>query len=570
MGKVQMLAALGVILAVLTPRQAAPTLAQIPPTIPCNGQALATPMAGQYTGMWQSSADYHFNAAFNTFHEDVEIPLTITGTLNLNVTDNGQVTGTASGQVNAPVMENGKKDPTSSGTGTFSGPVTGLISGGSAVLLMQHPGISMEWGLFGGGNNGRIERPITMPDYQLPVSGMDCISGHGTVSEQGFPTQWLVPDGALNDAPIAVPGVGTATGNWQIENQQSATFHQLSQQVDEFIAAANALLNAPPTTLTPASVQATISRPWQSLVAAIQQHPDLAPCLLERLGAWEQTAVPLLFHQIHVLAASSDLSSLRAGADLLRLVGPLNTCGIQDSASSSLLGGERTLLDRAIAARDWPTMALGARELSLDGGAADLSAELQTDLHAVITGAAAGGVLDAGRVAYALGDESDASLALQRAGVHFYRLDSVPWKASKPSKKSHAKKKTHAKRTHKKANKKKHQSAPKPTPTPTAAPRTVGQRLMTGLGAMHLHLDGGKASWQSVSGADSYVVLVTGSNGLAWSWAGAGSAVSYGNAALGGSNPSWPGTLPTGATWSVLAVDGQGRIIAAALRVPES
>src|SRR5437588_11829668 len=94
--------------------------------LPCSTQPTASPMQGHYTGPWHSDGDYHFL----TMGYDVELKVIIDGTLDLTVTPDGHVTGTATGTVNAPVYDFGQQD-VSSRTGTISGSVTGVLTDGS-------------------------------------------------------------------------------------------------------------------------------------------------------------------------------------------------------------------------------------------------------------------------------------------------------------------------------------------------------------------------------------------------------------------------------------------------------
>jgi hypothetical protein len=58
---------------------------------------------------------------------------------------------------------------------------------------------------------------------------------------------------------------------------------------------------------------------------------------------------------------------------------------------------------------------------------------------------------------------------------------------------------------------------------------------------------------------------------MLWSWSGTGTSVQYGDTALAGTSgwgdDAWPVGVSSGSTWSVLALDGSGRIIGLALRL---
>src|SRR5947209_6503816 len=181
MGKVASLCAMVLlVLDVIAPERTIHVAQAQNAPLPCTAQTTVAPMQGHYTGPWHSDGDYHFI----TMGYDVELKVTIDGTLDLTVSSDGHVTGTATGKVDAPVYHGGQKD-VSSGYGTISGSITGVLTGGSALVL-SHPTIDMHWGTFVGGGY-TVERFISMPDYQLSGPSGDCVSASGTIAEDGFP-----------------------------------------------------------------------------------------------------------------------------------------------------------------------------------------------------------------------------------------------------------------------------------------------------------------------------------------------------------------------------------------------
>lgn len=551
------LAAVVVALAgVLAPRGPAPVRAQTPSG--CNGQVSASAMPGRYTGAWQTTGQYHFYV-FNT---DVTVGLTITGTLDLQLDPGGAITGVARGDVQAPVTRDGRQD-VSSGTGTISGTISGTVTATGGALTLSQPVIDMRWGTFLQGYT--VERYIQMPDFTFTLSGQDCVRLNGAIAENGFPVQTLVADGTPNITQA--PGVGGSSGTWNLQNTDTATFDALSAQIDAFIATANATLASP--SAGSDAVQSQVVAPLAALLARINAHPDIAGCLMERLAAWQATVTPGLLRRADELAARGDLASERQAGDLVRAVRTIaGGCAVAGTETVDAIDASLgTSLDGAIAAGRWGEAALTIREMLLtrpDGGPA-LATRIAGDLRALIAGATTStGLHDAARMAYALGDDAD-------AGAAYRRILSMPGlvaHATKPAR--HGKKKHHRKRVPK----------PKPTvtPTPTAPPPTLSEvlaediRPMTATGMVAA---APAFTWQSIPGAQRYLVAVTAdgaTSSVLWTWAGAGTSVRYGDSALDGvpgSTPAWP-LSAAGATWhwSVLALDGQGRIIGAALRLP--
>ncbi|MDQ2743741.1 MAG: hypothetical protein M3Z66_15805, partial [Chloroflexota bacterium] len=242
----------------------------VTPSLSCSGESAPYPMAGHYTGPWHSDGEYHF-AVFNT---DLDLKITIDGTLDAAVDASGRLTGTVSGTVDAPITHDGGKD-VSSGSGTISGQLSGVFSPGGALMVLSHPVIDMHWGTFVGGGY-TVERFITMPDFQFPVSQSDCISSRGSIAETDFPVMNVTSDGT--GGLVQAPGLGAATGRWQLSSDATGRFQSWSQQIDAFTSGANALLAGPP--LSVAAFQQQIENPLQTLVTEIRLQPDVARCLL--------------------------------------------------------------------------------------------------------------------------------------------------------------------------------------------------------------------------------------------------------------------------------------------------
>src|SRR5690242_14302077 len=175
----------------------------------------------------------------------------------------------------------------------------------------------MHWGTFVGGGY-TVERFITMPNYQLTGPVGDCISASGSIQENGFPVQTIIADGAGQMAQV--PGVGSAAGTWQIASSASSTFQELSARVDSFIGTANAVLAGG--SLTPAEVNAQVVQPLHELEAAISAHPGVSRCLLERLGAWERSAVTSLVARASA-STSGGPAQFRSQGDLMRVIASL-------------------------------------------------------------------------------------------------------------------------------------------------------------------------------------------------------------------------------------------------------
>lgn len=535
---------------------------QAGPPVPCNGQPVASPSPGHYTGSLRSDGDYHFSA-FNT---DIDLKITINGTVDGMVGVDGQFSGTVTGNVDAPIFHDGRQD-VSSGIGTMSGTVTGTLAGSGVALTLAHPVIDMHWGTFGG---HAIERFITMPDYQLPVTSMDCVSGKGTIVERDFPVQTIVPDG-VSANPVQVPGIGAAGGAWQLGSDRTEAFNGLSRQVDSFIERANKVLDDSSVTLTPSVVEEQIAGPLRTLEAVIEGEPDISRCLLERLGAWEVTAGPVLLNRAHDLIGMSDLLSLRRAADLVRsasLVSP--DCQVSDGVSAALLEEERQRLDRAIAVRAWSDAALWMREVLLVGGAAaqkPLQQQVDEDLRRLSESTNdARALLDVARLAYALGDDEVATAVVRRLVGH----RTVRWVRSERPVKHRKHKKNGALPPGVKPAK------PNATPIPTAAPKTLDQILASGVASLETATPAGSPPefrWGTTTGAARYVVLVTtsGATSPLWSWSGTETSARYGDTAIQGAadtaSDGWQLRLAeTGYRWSVIALDAGGRVVGLRLR----
>src|SRR5579884_1285014 len=490
-----------------------------PASIPsgCSGAVTTTPSPGLYTGTWHSDGDYHFDGQFQTFTMDVELKVTIDGTLNLTVGPNGQVSGTATGTVDAPVYREGVHD-ISSGTGTISGAVTGSLS--SSGLTLVAPTIDMQWGTF----EGTQERFITMPDYQLPVSGAGIVTDQGTIAENGFPVQNLVADGT--GEVTQAPGIGTASGTWQVTSDEQATFNQLSQEVSGFIASANGLLQSPGS-ITPGEIESQFTQPLATLQANIAAHPDLAPNLQSQIDAWEASALPTLYTAIRNDLAVGDLSTIRLAEDLLAATNELpNDCQISDGGDASAIHAALSkLLNQSASSGDWQSFALTARESLLAGTPSkSLAATIATSLAPLLSGTDSPATRVAGRIAYAFGDTHDAKTVAALI--------------------------------------------------PTKKTRKLGPHLLMGLPHLSVAPPTGTQptfSWQPVINAGAYIVTISDAAGLAWTWSGPQTSVTYGDTTLDGSpdnNRPWPSSLTVPYSLSILALNSQGQIIAARLHVP--
>jgi hypothetical protein len=535
-----------------TPRPTAVRAQQFSPSLGCNGQLSATPMQGHYTGTWQSDGDYHFTALFPSSSiapaktVDLEMKITITqGTLDISVDGSGNVTGTAKGQVDAPIYHDGAQD-ISSGIGSISGRVSGTFNSAGSLLTLVKPVIDMHWGTFGGGH--AVETYPQMPSYTFSVGSTDCVTAGGIISEQGFPDMNITSDGT--GQATHAPGIGVAGGTWQLSSDKAAKFHDLSSLVDTFIGQANAVL-ADPAALTPDIVNRSVVQPFKQLEDTIRQDPDVARCPLEKLGAWEASAVPPLFKQALDLVHGGTLPNLRQAHDLLQVATSLNSgCSApDDGANAALSDTETAVLDRDIASRSWPGVALMARELVLQQGSdgrQSIQDRINHDLHALLQSTTEpSAVLEIGRLSYALGDDSDTSLALKRLN----RGGIIAPSAGKGTR-------------------------PKATATPRR--KTIGQILTAGSVRVTVLAPVGTPptfSWQAVPGAEKYLVVVKAAQGtpFLWAWAGADTTVRYGDAALPGvqnTGVAWPVDIPSsGYRWSVIALDGQGRIAGLRLRL---
>ncbi|HEX6510142.1 MAG TPA: hypothetical protein VF221_21135 [Chloroflexota bacterium] len=568
MGKgLAVLAASAMLLAAsVSPRGIEVVRAQVLPSSSCSGVSNSVPMGGHYTGTWHSDGDYHF-AVFNT---DLDLKIVIDGTLDITVGPDGQVSGTAHGSVDAPIFHDGIHD-VSSGTGTISGLLHGVLTPTSSLLVLSAPVIAMQWGTFIAGGV-TVPRSITMPDYQLPVSGNDCVSSHGTISEQNFPTQYVVADGAGGLTQAA--GIGGATGTWNLTNDQTALFSQLSTQVDTFIANANTILAAGSQPVSLAAFDRTVVQPLRTLLTTIQQNPEVARCLLDRLGAWLTSVLPALYARAGALTASGDAGTLRQATDLVRLVRLLQTdCSASDNgALNAVATAQYNRLNRAIAGRQWADVATAARDvLLLTTDPSALQQHIAADFHTLVPGG-----LDAARVAYAMGDDADAASATstlspllrpnaKRVAVH----------RKKPRKK---KAKPSARPTARPTAAPTPRPTATPTPTATSRPPSLAEVLQSGVARLGARTTGGATpefSWTAVPGATRYAVFLVGRDGqmILWSWSGSALSAQYGDTTIpnvpGSENDLWPLSLPTGGyTWSVLALDTSGKIVALSLRNP--
>ncbi len=554
------------------------------PSLSCSGESAPYPMAGHYTGPWHSDGAYHFEV-FNT---DLDLKITIDGTLDAAVDASGRLTGTVSGTVYAPITHDGGKD-VSSGSGTISGQLSGVFSPGGAVMVLSHPLIDMHWGTFVGGGY-TVERFITMPDYQFPVSQSDCISSQGSIAETGFPVMNVTSDGT--GGLVQAPGLGAATGRWQLSSDAAGRFRSWSQQVDAFTSGANALLASAP--LSAAAFQQQIGTPLQALVSRIRLQPDVARCLLARLGAWEASALALLDRQAPD-ASSGDLTALRHAGDALRSAQLLNQdCQLGDNgALQRVIVATSDALDRAIVAQNWSDTALLLRESLLlqgNGGRTAIHQEVNSNLHATLNSSSdQTHELELARLAYALGDDADATSLYHRllpaAGAESYRSF-----VEHPRKPKKHKKKTPSRATATATTKPMPTATATPTPTATATPTptatatpmpapppTLQQVLDGSLPAMTAHVSPGAPAsfeWLSVPGAVHYVVTVTDTNDstLLWAWSGAATSATFGDTAIEGlsnsAGDSWPIALPqSDYAWSVLAFNGSGQIVGVQFRV---
>lgn len=539
----------------------------------CNSQAIASPMQGHYTGPWHSEADYHFKVHFDQFGAappsdwDLEMKIIIDGKLDISVAPNGTASGTATGSVDAPIYHNGVHD-ISSGIGTISGQVTGVLQGSGVGLVLAHPVIVMQWGTFGG---RAVSTSPVMPDYQFPVSSLDCISSQGSIVESGFPTVHITDDstGQLTQAP----GIGVASGTWQLTSDGASQFSSLSQRVTDFIGQAEAFLNDTSSEPTAALWNQKIVQPLKDLQSEIQQNPSVAKCLLERLQSWEGSALLTLTKRIQSLGSSQTISDLRSARTLI-LAGYVLAKDCGDSTTSwtdTLLSRERDLLDTSVAKRDWASAALLIREVELLQGnnvRQSLQSEINHDLHLLVSsGLSPASALDVGRMAYALGDDTDAAAAVKLVPSSGRSSDGTPpgFTLVKPGKNKKA-------RHHKPVK-------PKPKLKAKAPPKSLIKVLMSGSTRLHATALGSppRFSWDAVANASRYVVVVTPKNDprVLWTWSGLGRSATYGDTGIDGvpetASAGW--RVPIGGTgyyWAILALDSQGKIAGLALRVKGS
>lgn len=556
---------------ILVPRQTQGAHAQSLPAAPCSAGGAPSPMPGHYTGPWHSDGDYHF-AVFNT---DLDLKIFIDGTLDVTIRSDGSASGTVTGSVDAPIYHDGIHD-VSSGTGTITGVIAGRMdpSGG---LVLSHPVIAMLWGTFIAGGTYKVPRSITMPDYQFPPASAGCVSARGSISEQNFPTQFIVADGASGLTQAA--GVGSATGTWTLSSDKAALFSQLSAQVDAFISHSDSLLAPASAPLSLPAFKRQIVDPLHTLLATIDGNPDISRCLLDRIHAWEAALVPTQYAPVPSLVARQDLPSLRLAADFVRKALLLQAdCSVADGgAADRVAAAQEADLDNAVARRDWANSALLVREIELfDGSSTAVSARLANDLHtAAMASTPAHALLDLARVAYAAGDDADALTALQRGNPG----TTLSPRANPVGTKKHSKKA--AVKPRKKKRTRRAKATPRPTATatpaatPTPVPLSLRDALARGVVAVSARSSGGAIptfSWEAVSGARSYVVLVSLANDrtVLWSWSGDAAAARYGDVSLAGvagsGDDAWPLAASSAFTWSVLALNASGEIVGVSLR----
>ncbi|MDQ2745564.1 MAG: hypothetical protein M3Z66_25190, partial [Chloroflexota bacterium] len=333
---------------------------------------------------------------------------------------------------------------------------------------------------------------------------------------------------------------------------------QLSSQVDSLLGQGSALLTGP-SPLTYAQINAQLIQPLQQLESTIRGDATVARCLIDRIAAWEVATLPALFQRAS--ATPGDLNALRQSSDLLRGAHALNLdCALGDgNAGTAVQAAGDTLLDGAVNANDWAQTVLLWRELALlDGSGATASARITTDLHAQAPGTASMSLF---RAAYVLGDITDAQAlyqTLSAPGSHASEMQRHP--RHKHKRKRHP----HPKAT----------PAPSPTATPTPQLLTMVQLLSRGISHLDTQRVSGSPatfSWQSIPGATRYVLTVTNDSdgSLLWAWSGSATQSQYGDTLLDGQPASagdgWSLTLPaSGWHWSVLALDGQAKIVGGA------
>jgi hypothetical protein len=299
--------------------------------------------------------------------------------------------------------------------------------------------------------------------------------------------------------------------------------------------------------------------PLHDLEATISANPDVARCLLERLGAWERSAVTGLLARASS-ATPTGLAQMRSQGDLLRVFSALNTdCALPDGgAAASLQSAELGALRASVASRDWPQVALLAREFLLwhgSSGQSLLQNTLDAGLHTALQSATdARALLEVARAAYVFSDDADATAAYKRLTA-----------SSGPAR-------PHALSTRKKKKGTKKRPRPKPTPTATPQPvRSLEQVLTDGVaGIKGQAATDGTLSWSAVSGADRYVLAVSSGGHLTWTWAGTATSVTYGDTSLAGVDGSaddgWSTPLEAGSTWTVIALDHDGAVVGIKLR----
>jgi hypothetical protein len=576
-----------VLAATVTPWKSTKSLAQTSPVVSCSSQPFVSLMQGHYAGPWHSDGDYHFSANFPAFNgypastRDIEMKIIIDGKLNVIVNSNGQLSGTATGNVNAPIFHDGMQD-ISSGTGTISGQLVGVFSGAGASIVLSQPVIDMHWGTFGG---SAVETFPRMPDYHFAVGAFDCISSQGTIAEQDFPVMNITNDstGQLTQAP----GVGTANGNWQLTSDDAGQFADLSHQVDTFINQANSLLANSSSPLTVSLFTQRIAQPLRKLEDTIRADANVARCLLERLGSWEAAAVPALLRRARAVSSSDTLADLRQASDLLRSARLLNVdCSLPETgAGTAVLEAEKGALDRAISSRDWTGAGLLLREMLLlqgDDGRTSLHDQVDRDIRSLMGMTGASDMLATARLAYAFGDDADASAAVTQLPTRprLHEADGKPpWVAVGNKKCKFVTRKLHGKKKRVKVCPKT-RSTPTPTatptPTPTPQPRTLQQILASGVASIQVGQPIGSPpmlSWQSVSGASHYLVIVAPRAGapILWAWSGNSTSVAYGDTAIEGAQGTggdgWSIALPAATyTWSVLAFNDQGQVVGVRFR----
>jgi hypothetical protein len=421
----------------------------------------------------------------------------------------------------------------------------------------------MHWGTFVGGGY-TVEKFITMPDYAFSIGTEGCVSASGAISETDFPVMAIVADGA-NEMTYA-PGVGTASGSWSLQSAHAAAFATLSSRVDAFIAESNAVLQGG--SLSAGEVQTQIAVPLRALLADITADPTVSRCMLERLAAWEVSVVPALRTRAVAVplvggpAAFRTALDLARGANLLAVQCPNASTDVLPSIVDSTLSA----LDSAVSRRDWSATALLAREALVAD--APPAAHLMADLHVLAGLGAKADRMAVGRMAYAVGDDADARVAIAGSSARVSLSHRVPTHTKKKPKKKKTPAAKKSKPTPKPTPKPKPTAKPTPRPTPTPS---LTQVLTGGIESLTLSVHGSTATWSQPSNAASYVVAVTHNGGLVWMSAGSSTSATLGDTSFDGVQGSADDLAPSidasGDVWSVLALDASGAIVGGAFRV---